>query len=473
MTLSTIASYIKFPEVFNDFIGGVFIINTDGIIIYWSNGAEKITGYPSSDAVGKHCSFLETSTCSTFNCREGSMNCGLYKSGGIKDVHCTCKSKDGRHRHIIRNGIVIRDGTDKIVGGLESIVDITDLTSAEKALNELRKTVAGQTRFGNMTGKSRAMRDIYDLISEVADSTATVLVCGESGTGKELIADAIHFSSKRADKPFVKVNCSALPETLLESELFGHVKGSFTGAVSDKEGRFEFADGGTVFLDEIGDLTPLVQVKLLRILQERTFERVGSNKTVKVDVRIITATNRNLPQLVKEGRFREDLFYRLNVIPIKVPPLRERPEDIPLLVNAFMEKFSKETGKKISRIDEDALALFLDYSWPGNIRELENAVEHAFVRCKESVITIFSLPQQLRMFHFGKESAPTSNAESDQVLTKNRQIKLSGRNYLDITKAELEQELASVHYKKGLLAKKLGISRTLLWKKIKELGIIT
>jgi PAS domain S-box-containing protein len=459
MTLSEIIANIKFPDIFNDFVGGVFIINLDGRILYWSNGAEKITGFSANEAIGRHCSFLEASTCSSFNCREGSMNCGLYKNGGIRDVHCTCKARDGRLRHIIRNGIVIKDEAGKILGGLESIIDITDLTSAEKALTELRRSVVEQTGLGRITGKSRAMRDIYDLINEVADSTATVLVCGESGTGKELIADAIHFRSKRSDKPFVKVNCSALPETLLESELFGHVKGSFTGAVSDKEGRFEFADGGTLFLDEIGDVSPLVQVKLLRVLQEKTFERVGSNKSIKVDVRIITATNRDLAAMVREGRFREDLYYRLNVIPIKIPPLRERAEDIPLLVNVFMEKFSKETGKKISRIDEDALALFLDYNWPGNIRELENAVEHAFVRSKENIITIFSLPQHLRVFHFGPH---VDNVE--------RIVKIRP-DVTTISKSEIEKGLVEVRYNRSELAKRMGISRTTLWKKMKELGL--
>ncbi|MBL8026184.1 MAG: sigma 54-interacting transcriptional regulator [Fibrobacteres bacterium] len=469
MNLSEITSIIKFPDVFNDFVGGVFIINTDGKILYWSRGAEKITGFLSDEVLGKHCSFLEASTCKDFNCKEGTMGCTLYKKGGIRDVHCTCMSKDGRVRHIIRNAVVIKDESGKILGGLESIIDITDLTCAEKALSELRKSVTEHSGLGRITGKSRVMRDIYDLINEVADSAATVLIQGESGTGKELIADAIHFRSRRSDKPFVKVNCSALPETLLESELFGHVKGSFTGAIGDKEGRFEFADGGTLFLDEIGDISPLVQVKLLRVLQERTFERVGSNKTIKVDVRIIAATNRDLALMVREGRFREDLYYRLNVIPVKIPPLRERAEDIPLLVHAFMEKFSRETGKRISKIDEDAMALFLDYDWPGNIRELENAVEHAFVRCKDDIINVFSLPQHLRMFRFGKANVPATAAVSSSVSSE---AVLKIRPSVDsITKSDLEKGLIEARYNRSELAKKMGVSRTTLWKKLKQLGL--
>ncbi len=458
MTLEEIVKNIAFPKVFDDFIGGVFIINLESKILYWSRGAEEIIGYTEQEALGKHCSFIEAGTCFPYPCKGDVGGCGLYKKGYIKDVHCTCKSKDGKQKHIIRNGIVIKDKFGKAIGGLESIVDITEMICAEKALLQLKKTIVGQNVYGKLVGKSRQMRDIYELIDEVADSTASVLISGESGTGKELIADALHFKSSRAEKPFVKVNCSALPETLLESELFGHVRGSFTGAVGDKEGRFEFADGGTLFLDEIGDVSPLVQVKLLRVLQEKSFERVGSNKTIKVDVRIIAATNKELALLVKEGKFREDLFYRLNVIPIKVPPLRERQDDIPLLVQSFMTKFSAATKKRIERIDEDALALLLDYNWPGNIRELANAIEHAFVRSKENIITIFSLPQHLRMFHFNEK--PKTDIKAPH---QHQEIK-KGRHP---TKEEIEQGLLEVKYNRGALAKKLGISRTTLWKLMK------
>ena len=248
----------------------------------------------------------------------------------------------------------------------------------------------------NMIGNSAKMRDVFNLVEMVSRTSSTVLIRGESGIGKELIADAIHYSSARREKPIVKVNCSALPDSLIESELFGYEKGAFTGAEMLRKGRFEMADGGTIFLDEIGDLPAQTQVKLLRFLQERQFERLGGTKTISVDVRIIVATNRDLEKIIAEGTFREDLFYRINVFPIFIPPLRERRDDIPALVDHFIDKFNKNNGTNIKRITTTAIEMLMVYMWPGNVRELENVIERACILTTDEVIHSYNLPPTLQ-----------------------------------------------------------------------------
>jgi len=260
----------------------------------------------------------------------------------------------------------------------------------------LKAELRERFRPANIIGNSKAMQEVFDLIAQVARSDATVLIRGESGTGKELVAHAIHYNSSRADKPFIKVNCAALPETVIESELFGHEKGSFTGAIATRKGRFELANGGTIFLDEIGDLSPTTQIKLLRVLQEREFERVGGNETIRCNVRVIAATNRNLEQLMEKGSFREDLYYRLNVFPIHIPPLRERKSDIILLVDHFIEKYATLNHKKIQRISTPAIDLLMAYHWPGNVRELENCIERAVLLSTDEVIHSHHLPPSLQ-----------------------------------------------------------------------------
>ncbi|MGD9280077.1 MAG: sigma-54 dependent transcriptional regulator [Desulfobacterales bacterium] len=264
-----------------------------------------------------------------------------------------------------------------------------------KENRRLRDAVESQYRFGNLIGKSKKMRDIFDTIQKVAPAGATVLIEGESGTGKELVARSIHFNSPRREKPIVAVNCSALAENLLESELFGHEKGAFTGAVASKKGRFELADGGTLFLDEIGELSPNLQVKLLRVLQEKVFERVGGVRTISVDIRIIAATNKDLQQEMQDGRFREDLYYRLNVVHIVLPPLKERQEDIPLLVDHFIKKYASErqSAAPVTGVDQEVDRLFFDYNWPGNIRELENVIERVMILCPGEIIRVSDLPK--------------------------------------------------------------------------------
>jgi two-component system NtrC family response regulator len=304
---------------------------------------------------------------------------------------------------------------------LQKVMERSSLIRENK---ELRARLQERYMFNNIVYGSPKMEEVMGLVARVAPSQATVLIRGESGTGKELIANAIHYTSPRSKKPLVKVSCSAIPETLLESELFGHEKGAFTGATQRRIGRFEEAESGTIFLDEIGDLSPSIQVKLLRILQEKEFQRLGSNLTLKTDVRVITATHRNLEEAVKNGYFREDLYYRLNVISIHLPPLRERKEDIPLLIDYFLKKYSKENQKSLSDISKEARAMILRYSYPGNVRELENLIERAVVLCRGEVITTQDLPfhlqegksEGLREFPKKEKSLPESLEEIEKDL---------------------------------------------------------
>ncbi|MBP1595616.1 MAG: two component, sigma54 specific, transcriptional regulator, Fis family [Acidobacteria bacterium] len=318
----------------------------------------------------------------------------------------------------------------------------------------LRKKLTGHYSFHDIISKNSKMHEIFELIREVASLRSTVLIEGESGTGKELIARAIHYSGERASKQFVGVSCAALAETLLESELFGHEKGAFTGAASQKKGKFELADEGTIFLDEIGDISPKLQMDLLRVLQERCFYRVGGWKELQVDARVIAASNRNLQEEVQNGKFRDDLYYRLNVINIRIPPLRSRREDIPLLARSFIERLSPELGKEVADISEDALKSLLDYDWPGNVRELENAIERAIVTCRNTVLT----------------------SEDLAFLRRNPQEKHSWAVPRDLTLQQMEREaiLATLQRTQGNIRKTaglLGIDRSTLYDKIKKYKI--
>jgi two-component system NtrC family response regulator len=326
----------------------------------------------------------------------------------------------------------------------------------------LRETVESQYRFGNFIGKSKPIRDVFETIRKVAPSNATVLVEGESGTGKELVAKSIHFNSPRRDKPFIAVNCSALAENLLESELFGHEKGAFTGAVARKKGRFELADHGTLFLDEIGELSQNLQVKLLRVLQEKTFELVGGTRPITADIRIITATNKNLKEEMLSGRFREDLFYRLNVVRIELPPLKQRKEDIHLLVNHFIDKYAAERRVDIpvKGVDQEVDRLFFDYSWPGNVRELENLIERVMILCPNDTIRVSDLPKDFRdnvhnALHL--EGIPSDATLYETLAT--------------IEKAMIERALKMADNVQAHAAAMLGIGKSGLNQKIKKYGL--
>jgi two-component system NtrC family response regulator len=324
----------------------------------------------------------------------------------------------------------------------------------------LSQALSDRYKYGNIIGKSKPMQGIYEMISKVAQSKASVLITGPSGTGKELIAKAIHYDSPRKDRPFISVNCGALTETLLESELFGHEKGAFTGALSMKKGRFELADGGTLFLDEVGDMPPPLQVKLLRILQEMEFERVGGTKTIKVDVRVLSASNRNIKEVVAEGNFREDLFYRLNVINIEVPSLRERPEDIRLLVDHFIEKHRQDEGKEKIELSPEAWKIFYSYSWPGNVRELENVIERAVVLKADRVI--------------GQEDLPTELSEKREEVEVERFIPLDAplqKTLEQIEEKLIRRALDQCDNVQSHAAEMLGITKSLIQHKMKKYNI--
>jgi DNA-binding NtrC family response regulator len=316
--------------------------------------------------------------------------------------------------------------------------------------DELQK----RNQFSNIIGKSESMKKIFEVVQQVAPSRASVLITGESGVGKEMIADALHYNSSRREKPLIKVHCAALTETLLESELFGHERGAFTGAVARKRGRFELAHMGTIFLDEIGEMSQNVQIKLLRVLEDKTFERVGGEETIEVDVRLIAATNRELKSAIEEGDFREDLFYRLNVVNIHIPPLRERKEDIPLLMAAFVREFSQENGKNIEAIEPKARMVLYNYAWPGNVRELRNCIESAVVMSKSNIITVDDLP-------------PHIHSDSDEEY-----LKISaGSTLADIEREAIRATLAQQNGNKTRAADVLGIGRKTLHRKLQEYGL--
>lgn len=328
-----------------------------------------------------------------------------------------------------------------------AVLVVTD----ETHLNDLERDLGERRQFYNITGKSDKIQKIYSLIEDLADVQTTVLITGESGTGKELVADALHYKGNRSNKPLVKVNCSALSENLLESELFGHIKGAFTGAVQDKIGRFQKADGGTILLDEIGDISPVIQLKLLRVIQEKEFERVGDSGTLKADVRVIAATNHDLSEKVRQGEFREDLYYRLKVIEINLPPLRERREDIPLLADHFLKKLNQKLGKEITAVSEDVKKMFMNYNWPGNIRELEHTLEHAFILCRQNTITVDHLPPEIK--NFIELKIPVSKIRKDN------------------DRQEIIHALEKTAWNKAKAARLLGIDRKTIYRKIEKYKI--
>jgi two-component system response regulator HydG len=376
---------------------------------------------------------------------------------------CLLRGRNGGQIPVLKNACVLEDADGQITGLVETITDLRPLKYLEQQIAELDHAAVPVRRMGRLVGKSHRMQTIYERIHLAANAQATVLILGETGTGKELVAEAIHFASARKHGPFVKVNCSALSENLLESELFGHVEGAFTGAIRDKVGRFEAADRGTILLDEIGDISPLIQLKLLRVLQEREIEPVGSSKTRKVDVRIIAATNKDMRRLVREGQFREDLYYRLRVFQIDMPALHEHKEDIPLLADAFMQRFNTETGKSIQTLSNEVRHCFMDYCWPGNVRELENAIEHAYVTCQSDEIGLFDLPSELRKMEL-RAAECLRDPEGPHVA-------VSPTSTGAQTRERLLAALKTCGWNKAEVARRLGLNRATVWRKMKQWGI--
>jgi PAS domain S-box-containing protein len=423
---------------------GVFTVDEEWRITSFNRAAEEITGVPRDEAIGRRC-------CDVFRASICENECALKETlrtgRPIVNKAIYILDADGQRVPISISAAVLRDSDGRPIGGVETFRDLS-------LVEELRKELEQKYTFADIVGRSTAMRQIFELLPQIAESSSTVLIEGASGTGKELVARAIHNLSPRRDKRFVAINCGALPDTLLESELFGYKAGAFTDARHDKPGRLAIADGGTILLDEIGDVSPAMQSRLLRVLQERVFEPLGSVEPVRVDVRVIAATNRDLSRLVRKGAFREDLFYRINVIRMRLPELRDRREDIPLLVDRFINKFNRLQNKDVAGVSEDALAILMEHDYPGNVRELENVIEHAFVLCRGGLIEPHHLPRPLR-----------GEAEGRPV---------RGRSPLTLKALEAMHIADAVRRHGGnrtAAARELGIDPSTLFRKIKALGI--
>lgn len=438
--------YHFFNVILDSVADGVFTIDEKGEITFFNRAAEEITGFTQEEALGHNCfDIFRANICQT--------NCALketIKTGReIINLPINIINKDGKELPISVSTAVLRDERGRIIGGVETFRDLS-------AIEELRKELRQRYTFQDIVSKNHRIQEIFQILPDIAESNSTVLVQGPSGSGKELFAKAIHNLSLRKDKPFVKVNCGALPDNLLESELFGYVKGAFTDAKKDKPGRFALADGGTIFLDEIGDMSPALQVKLLRVLQDREYEPLGGISTARVDVRVVTATNRDLVTLVQSRQFRDDLYYRLNVVKIDLPSLSRRREDISLLVEHFVEKFNLKTGKNLSGVSQEVMAFLMRYEFPGNVRELENIIEHAFVMCKGDMIELRHLPTELL-------------DRSKGVLSQEKEVDRP----LQLAEAEsIRKALERNRGNRLRTARELGIDRSTLWRKIKRYEIV-
>jgi two-component system response regulator HydG len=433
---------------------GIVVVDTTGSILSVNKALETITNYSHQELVGQKCSILN---CSVYNlAREkcGEHWCLLFKTGAMNMRRCTIMRKDGTYVPVLKNASLLHDSKGRVIGAVETVTDITEIVEKNKQIAAIRQHLRSEDAFQGLIGASVPMQQVFSLIENAAQSDAPVIILGESGTGKELAARAIHQLGERKKHPYVKVNCAALTESLLESEIFGHVKGAYTGAYKSRAGRFEMAQGGDIFLDEIGDLPFATQVKLLRVLEEKVIERVGDNKPIPVDVRVISATNKNLSELVENGALRKDLYFRINVIPIHMPPLRERVGDIPLLAESFFRRLRLKSGKKIEGIANLALEVLMKYSWPGNVRELKSAFEYAFVTCQESLIQPHHLPPDILNGH---QSLPDHRAEAPSKQ--------------EIRKRQLIDALARAKGNQSLAAEILGVSRVTVWNRMKRLGI--
>jgi len=373
----------------------------------------------------------------------------------MKKCRCLIKHKDGSFLPVLKNASVLWDENKTALGVVETLTDISELTRLDEKVHILSRQCNREDGFWGLVGKSPAMQRVFDMIRKVAESRAPVIIFGESGTGKELVANAIHLCGLRKNGPFIQLNCAALNEAVLESELFGHTKGAFTGAYSNRIGRFEAANQGDFFLDEIGDIPLSIQAKLLRVLESGQFERVGDILPIKVDVRIITATNRDLEELIEKKEFRQDLFFRINVIPIHVPPLRDRIEDIPLLINSFIHRLNIKTGKNIQGLSHDAMELFMDYQWPGNIRELKNSMEYAYVTTEGTTIHLDNLSQRITAPK--KASVTPVMALSEKAFSNE--------------KLQLIKALKQTNGNQTRAAKILNINRVTVWNRMRKYGI--
>jgi len=431
--------------IFNNIPHAIFTVDGERRITSFNRAAEEITGWRQSEVLGRPCTEVFLSTHCDMHC---FLRSSIERGEPYRDREVVITTRDGRRLEIAVSTASLTDGAGAVLGGVEMFRDLT-------AVAALRRQVLGTFTFEDIVSRSPAMRGVRDILSLVARSDSTVLIQGEPGTGKELVARAIHNLGRRARRPFVPLNCGALPDTLIESELFGYVRGAFTDAKRDKPGLLAAAHGGTLFLDEVGELSPAMQVKLLRVLQAREFTPLGGVKPIGLDARILAATNRDLEGDVTAGRFRQDLFFRLDVVRVNLPPLRERSEDIPLLVQHFVRRFNALQGRRISGVSERAMACLLAHAYPGNVRELENAIEHAFVVCAGAVIESEDLPTQL------VRPSPAAPARRAPVVSP----------LAEAEAATIRDALARAGGKRGVAAQALRVSRNTLWRKMRRYGI--
>ncbi len=428
--------------ILNSLAEGVFTVDLNWRITSFNRAAETITGISRADAIGRQCfEVLRADVCET-GC---TLRRTMETQSPLSNIAVYIYRADKHRIPISISTALLRDENGRVVGGVETFQDIS-------AIRELQKALRRQHSFEDIVSKSPRMFQIFSLLPQVAESGSTVLIEGASGTGKELIARAIHHHSPNRKGPFVAVNCGALPDTLIESELFGYKAGAFTDARRDKPGRFALAQNGTIFLDEIGDISPALQVRLLRVLQQKVYEPLGSGKPVPTNARVIAATHRNLSHLVREEKFREDLYFRINVFKIVLPTLSERREDIPLLVDCFIERFNHQRGRAVASVSREAISALMLHDWPGNVRELENAIEHAFVLCRDDLIRLEDLPEHLQ---------PIGNAAAGS----------SGGSLQTIEKAAIFHALQLHRGKKLATARELGIDKNTLRRKMIRLGI--
>ena len=433
-------------QVILDSLGeGLFTVDQYFQINSLNKAAEKILNVNRNDVIGDFCKNVFKSPRCFGDCPIGKV---LENGELVNDLESEFEISEGKKIPVRLNASVLKDETDTPIGGVVSFRDLSYLEA-------IQKNLITSSQFYGIVGQHKSMEELFNLIEEVADSESSILITGESGTGKEMIADAIQKSSRCSTGPYIKVNCSVFPPNLLASELFGHVKGSFTDAYRDRIGRFEMADKGTIFLDEIAEMSLQMQVQLLRVLQEGTFERIGESRTRKVKVRVIAATNKDLQKEMKEGRFREDLYYRLNVIPVHLPSLRDRRCDIAHLLQHFINKYSLISGKNIKEADDEAMDILISYDWPGNVRELENTIEYAFARTKDTIIHASKLPPNVRL-------------KAECIGNRNRDIKqFKEDNEFGHIKRLLEEH----QWNRSKVARELRIGRTTLWRKMKALGL--
>ena len=427
---------------------GIFTIDRSGHITFFNTEAEKVSGYNRSEILGEPCTAIfEGESAQEVCLLKDTIVDGISRNSGQGKM----TTRDGVTIPIRANYMALRNEKGTVVGGLTTFHDLT-------LVLQLKQAVKGRYTFHDMIGKSPIMQQIFEMINVVAGTDATILIEGATGTGKDLLAKVIHSASRRSDKPFVKVNCAAIPDNLLESEMFGYVKGAFTGAEKDKSGRFQEADEGTIFLDEIGDLPLALQAKLLRVLEDKEFYRLGSRHTIKVNVRIISASNRNLEQLVKKRLFRQDLYYRLNVFRIELPELKDRQVDLPILIGHILRRLCAARGNRVPEVSEKVMEILLNYHYPGNVRELENILEHTLILCQESPVQPRHLPEYLQSYHAAHKAAPAGRLKHlDDSDEKEREILISMLQHYD--------------WHRSKTAKALGMDRTTLWRKIKKYGI--